>query len=253
MNAKITKDELIILKSILLGKNAAEIKKLLFINKIEGSYPNLEKTNFFVCEENWEKVSDEVTNLYISLSKQPNLTPLEIRVQKKNAKLGFPIKRERITPMELTAKVKEKGLVKEFGNDKLKKKTQPELRLNSPIRVYRYYDLNNICNILRINSSIIESLCNKAMIPFSHNKKFTFDEWEVISPELDPIRIKLLDKIREEEYNLKKSKNSLIHEYIYKMNKSIKEKYQESMRKDAVQRNSIVSNSFKEISTGMKD
>lgn len=253
MDITITNDELLILKSILLGKGTDDIKKLLFIDKIKGSYPKLEENNFMILEENWNYVSDEIKSLYIFLSKQPNLTPLEIRVQKKNAKLGFPIKRERIIPKELLTKGIENVSKNQVENYNSKKhKNYPELSLNSPIKIYRYYDNNSICKILKIKLSEIKSICKKAKIDFNDNKKFTFDEWELISPQLDTIRTKLLNDQREEELNFNKSKINLIHEYIIKMNENIKQKYQESNRKDAVQRNSTVSNSFREISTGMK-
>jgi hypothetical protein len=254
VSKEISKQELLILKSILVGKNKDEIIILLNNGKSKYLFPKLEGINYLIREENWDYICDEIESIYLVHSKYPNLTLLEKRVQKKNAKMGFPVKRERLIPKEVKIKGFEKQSIQKVGNNELKSlKTYPKLSIKSPIKIFRYYDLEIICKILNIDLSIIQDLCKKAKINFYFEKKFTYDEWEIISPELEIYRVNLYNEEREKEILAKKRKKSLTYEFIHVVNKTSKDKFDDPIRKDSIQKNSIAGNSFKEILTGMRD
>jgi hypothetical protein len=252
---KISNDELLILKTILIGKSKDEFKILLDISNAQIKHPKLESINYLVREENWDNVSDEVELFYQELSKKRVLSTLEVRVQKKNAKLGFPVKRERILQLEVIGKKQEKEKFhKEKSKIGLNKQNSGQYNLSifSPISVFRHHELKKICNILKIELSFIKTLCFRAKISFIENKQFSFSEWELLSPELEKIRLKLLEK-RDKKILNKAIKTSKKIDYCNNSNEIAKGKFENKLRKDAIQRNALSYNSFKEISTGMRD
>lgn len=252
---EISKDEMLILKSILIGKSKVEIKTLLNIDNVQIKYPQLESIDFLIREDNWDNVAYEVALFYFEFSKKAELSDLEKRVQKKNAKLGFPINRERIKPVEVLNKNPENKIIKkELSKPGLNNKNsgQRDLSILAPISVFRHYELKRICKILKIELSVIKTLCFRAKISFSETKQFTFSEWELISPELERIRLKLLEK-RDKKISNKSFKTSKKFNYSDNSNEIAKEKFENNLRKDAIQRNALSCNSFKEISTGMRD
>jgi hypothetical protein len=252
---EISNDEMLIVKSILIGKSKDEIKLLLNIDNVQIKHTGLESIDFLIREDNWDSVSDEVALFYFEFSKKAELSDLEKRVQKKNAKLGFLVNRERIKPVEVINKNPENKIIKkEVSKPGLNNKNsgQRDLSILAPIGVFRHYELQRICKILKIELSVIKTLCFRAKISFGENKQFTFSEWELISPELERIRLKLLEK-RDKKISNKFNKTSKNFDYGNNSNEIVKEKFENNLRKDAIQRNALSYNSFKEISTRMRD
>lgn len=243
---EISQQELTIIKSILIGKPPSQVIDLLNIKKTE--YPKLKSIGYSIREVNWDDIKEEVILLYFNLSKESDLQPLEKRVQKKNAKLGFPIKRKRLlnTEKEFNVKITERVRIKN-------NREQQKLTIQTPIKIFRYYELVLILKILEIDVAKFKDLCKKAGVKFYENKRYSYLEWELLAPFLEEIRIKQItheeDKKRIERENKQRQKQADID----RMNKGVREKFESAERKDRIQRYALSARSFGEISTGMRD
>ena len=159
----ISNEELAILKNILIGKTSIQVKKL-FNFKGQESCSNLVASDFIINQGNWNDLAEELIELYLNLGNFKTLQPIEEKVKKRNAKLGFPVKRPRILPDAVKSQIRKKETKKNClkrkktkNNLKQIKKKKSEDLLNS----FTEIPILELAQKLEVSESTIKNVLKK--------------------------------------------------------------------------------------------
>lgn len=166
--------ELEMLKNSMHGKGKDKILELLNFPNSE-MVPMIYNLDSSLCNVSWDLVKDEIVNSYLDLRKNDELQYLEIMLQKKNAKLGFPVRDSRIYPKFLPIERKvnkndDKILAKKVDKKKSHQNIKNLEHYQTPKTKFSGLTITQITNIIKLKIKVFKKVLYKYNIDKNENQ-----------------------------------------------------------------------------------